>query len=204
MAAYDSLHSLLDYECLLFHCDEWWTKNICSLNHWTPIRVESYVTTDGQSASQSWNKAPIWGIRPDFYYCQAVAGLLMWGALSDERMGLSFTIAAGAHQRSHSSVRVLWDSRQYFTVPEFSFRRLVRLAGLRWRYSTPPPHGRLPCEITTLLSLPGDPNIDHHLENFVLFCFSRWHGNVFTEPLPKNGLFCVYSLPRERAYRTVD
>jgi hypothetical protein len=21
MAAYDSLHSLLDYECLLFHCD---------------------------------------------------------------------------------------------------------------------------------------------------------------------------------------
>jgi hypothetical protein len=24
-------------------------------------RVESYVTTDGQSASLSWNKAPIWG-----------------------------------------------------------------------------------------------------------------------------------------------
>jgi hypothetical protein len=28
---------------------------------------ESYVTTDGQSASLSWNKAPIWGIRPDFF-----------------------------------------------------------------------------------------------------------------------------------------
>jgi hypothetical protein len=24
---------------------------------------------------------------------------------------------------------------------DFSFRRLLRLAGLRWRYSTPPPHG---------------------------------------------------------------
>jgi hypothetical protein len=24
---YDSLHSLLDYECLLFHCDEWWAKD---------------------------------------------------------------------------------------------------------------------------------------------------------------------------------
>jgi hypothetical protein len=70
---------------------------------------ESYVTTDGQSASLSWNKAPIWGYRPDFYYCQTVAGLLMWGALSDERMGLSFTIAAGPSQRSHFRVQVPWD-----------------------------------------------------------------------------------------------
>jgi hypothetical protein len=29
----------------------------------------------------SWNKAAIWGLQPDFYYCLAVAGLLMWGAL---------------------------------------------------------------------------------------------------------------------------
>jgi hypothetical protein len=29
---------------------------------------ESDVTTDGQSASLSWNKAPIWGLRPDFFY----------------------------------------------------------------------------------------------------------------------------------------
>jgi hypothetical protein len=42
----------------------------------------------------------------------------MWGALSDERMGLSFTIAAGARQRSHSWVRVPWDSRPYFTVSD--------------------------------------------------------------------------------------
>jgi hypothetical protein len=37
-----------------------------------------YVTIDSQSASLSWNEAPIWGLRPDFYYCQTVAGLLMW------------------------------------------------------------------------------------------------------------------------------
>jgi hypothetical protein len=42
------------------------------------------------SASPSWRKAPIWGLRPDLYYCWTVAGLLMWGALSDERTGLSF------------------------------------------------------------------------------------------------------------------
>jgi hypothetical protein len=61
---------------------------------------ESYVTTDGQSASLSWNKTSVWGLRPDSYYCQTVAGLLMWGTLSVERMGLSFTIAAGPRQRS--------------------------------------------------------------------------------------------------------
>jgi hypothetical protein len=56
---------------------------------------DSYITTDGQAASLSWNKAPIWGLRPDNYYCQTVAGFLMWGALSDERTGLLFAIAAG-------------------------------------------------------------------------------------------------------------
>jgi hypothetical protein len=40
--------------------------------------------TDGQSTSLSWHKAPIWGLRPYLYYCMTVAGLLMWGALSDE------------------------------------------------------------------------------------------------------------------------
>jgi hypothetical protein len=30
----------------------------------------------------------------------------MWGALSDERTGMPFTIAAGPRQRSHSWVRV--------------------------------------------------------------------------------------------------
>jgi hypothetical protein len=38
----------------------------------------------------SWNKAPIWGLEPDIYYRQTAAGLLTWGALSDERTGLSF------------------------------------------------------------------------------------------------------------------
>jgi hypothetical protein len=67
---------------------------------------ESYVTTDGQPASLSWNKALIRGLRPDFYYCLTVAGVLILSALSVERTGLSFTIAAGPRQRSHFRVRV--------------------------------------------------------------------------------------------------
>jgi hypothetical protein len=88
----------------------------------------------------------------------------MWGALSDERTGLPFTFAAGPRQCSHSQVRVQRDSRPYLTVSDsmlpqpggpgpriyisqkqggpvippgtgFFFRRLLRLAWLRWRYS---------------------------------------------------------------------
>jgi hypothetical protein len=100
------------------------------------------VTTDGQSASLSCNKAPIWGLRPDFYYCQTNEGLLMLGAISDERTGLSFTIADDPRQLSQCRVRVPRDTRPYFTVSDsrLPFRRLLKLAGLRWRYSTPPPH----------------------------------------------------------------
>jgi hypothetical protein len=34
---------------------------------------------------------PFGALRSDLYYCQTVAGLFVWGALSDERTGLSFT-----------------------------------------------------------------------------------------------------------------
>jgi hypothetical protein len=61
----------------------------------TQSQSQSYVMINGQSASLSLYQAPIWGQRPDFWYSQTVAGLLMWGALSDKRTGLSFTIAAG-------------------------------------------------------------------------------------------------------------
>jgi hypothetical protein len=39
-------------------------------------------------------------------------------------------------------------------IRDFLFRRLLRLAGLWWRYSTPPPH--------------GDPNIGQHLEQLIV------------------------------------
>jgi hypothetical protein len=96
--------------------------------------------------SRSWNKAPILGLRPDLYYCQTVARLLMRGSLSDERMGLQFTTASGPRQLSYFRVRVPWtrDHILLSQILDFTFRLLLRLAGLRWRYSTPPPHGFLP------------------------------------------------------------
>jgi hypothetical protein len=85
-------------------------------------------------------------------------------------MDLSFTISAGPRQRSHFQVRVPRDLWPHFTVSDsklhqpgrpgppiyipqqqvgpvispdtgFPFRPLRRLAGLRWTYSTQPPHG---------------------------------------------------------------
>jgi hypothetical protein len=41
-----------------------------------------------------------------FITARQLADLLMWGALSDKSTGLSFTIAAGPRQRSHSWIRV--------------------------------------------------------------------------------------------------
>jgi hypothetical protein len=83
-----------------------------------------HVTTDGQSASLSWYKAPNWGLRPDFYFRSeygirlTVTFLIPWVALSDERMGLSFVCEAGPCQRSLSRVLVPWDLRPYFTVSD--------------------------------------------------------------------------------------
>jgi hypothetical protein len=113
---------------------EWITKHSSSRTECVLSRVF------GQSASLPLNKAHFCGLRPDFYYCQTVTGLLMLDALSDERTCL---IAAGPRQRSHSRVRVPWYSWSYFTVSDYRllFCRLLWIAGLRWRYSTPPPHG---------------------------------------------------------------
>jgi hypothetical protein len=43
------------------------------LTDWLSLRV-SYITTDGQSANLSWYQDPIWGLWPDFYHCQTIAG----------------------------------------------------------------------------------------------------------------------------------
>jgi hypothetical protein len=101
---------------------------------------QSYIATDGQSVSKSWCRAPS-GAHYQIFITVTV--LFLWGALPNERTSLSFLYAAGPCQRSLSRVRVPWDSRPYFMsqIWDFPFRRLLRLAESRWRYSTLPPHG---------------------------------------------------------------
>jgi hypothetical protein len=201
------------------------------MNWSSQSQSQSYGTTDGQSASLSCCQAPIWGLRPDFYYCQTVAGLLMWGALSDERMGLPFTIAAGPCQSSHSRVRVPGDSWSYFTVSDsrlpqpggpgprifipkeqggpvlppgicFPFRRLLRLAGLRWSYSNPPPRGvwsgQLTCPQDNSSARTTSKTSFFYCHLRVRFC-----GNVFTEPLLRNGYLFIRLLHSNGCIRSL-
>jgi hypothetical protein len=86
----------------------------------------------------------VWGSWPDIYYCLTVTVLFfLGGTLSHERTGLYFVCAAGLCQRRLSRVQVPQDSWPYFTASDLrhTFGHLLWLAGSRWRYSTPPPHG---------------------------------------------------------------
>jgi hypothetical protein len=138
--------------------------------HSSKSESESYVTTDGQSASLSWNKAPTWGLRPDSYYRRTVAGLLMWGALSDERTGLSLTTAAGPSQRSHSRVRAPRDPRPHFTDSSKLQQILVICAPQEpHRKPTETTHWRAECCPATSYSS--------------RLTFACMHRGVFIEPL---------------------
>jgi hypothetical protein len=100
------------------------------LTHWTPLRQsqsQSHITTDGQSVSKSWRRTTSGAHDQIFITVWQLRSYFMWGALSDERMGLSFVYATGPCQRSLSQVRVPWYSRSFFTVSE-----------LRLPFSSPP------------------------------------------------------------------
>jgi hypothetical protein len=113
-------------------------------------------------------------------------------SLSDERTGLSFTIAAGPSQRSHSRVRAPWDSQPYFIVSD-----------LRLPFSSPPTTRRVTVEVfdpastrvewirsyvSPPLYLRGGPNMSHHLQQFRCYCvLISCCGNVSSYPLPSNG-----------------
>jgi hypothetical protein len=69
---------------------------------------QSHIATDGQSISKSWYQAPS-GAHDQIFITLTVTALFFWGALSDERTGLSFIYADGPRQRNLSRVRFPWD-----------------------------------------------------------------------------------------------
>jgi hypothetical protein len=170
----------------------------------------SYFTTGGlPPISSSWRRAP-WYSRPDFFLSiEHLRSYSLYNIFSDDRMGLSFTIAAGPRQRIHSQIRVPWDSKPYFTVSEsrLPFCRLLRRAGYGGGIR-PGLHTRFSLAFSRVLPFltSGEPNRDHHLEHLVaIMCVvtemclpNRWLAmdsflaircsvNVITESLPSNG-----------------
>jgi hypothetical protein len=88
------------------------------------------------SQSVSFGVEPHLGLMTIYLLLFDSCGLVFVGALSDERTGLSFTIAAGPSQRSHSRARGPWYSRQYFTLWD-----------LRLPFSSPPTTRRVTVEV---------------------------------------------------------
>jgi hypothetical protein len=157
--SYESLWEISHW-LLVFSCN---ALNLTRTDLCDWVWVWVYIISDVQSVRLSWNKAPIWGLRPDFYYFQTIAGLLMWGAPSDERTGLSFTTAASPRQSSHFRVRVPWDSWPYivsdsrlpYLSPHTTCRATVEV------FDPTSTQGSL-----RLNQLPCGPNIDHRLKGF--------------------------------------
>jgi hypothetical protein len=115
--------------------------------------LQSYVPTDGQSASLSWDKHP-----PGTYDHNFITVRQLWvcwcGTLSLRRgrvcrLQLLQDVASVVILRSES--RGTHDHILLSQIPDFRFCRLLWLAGLRWRYSTPPPHGMVPSILLVLV-----------------------------------------------------
>jgi hypothetical protein len=68
----------------------------------------------------------------------------MWDALSDERVcPLEFLLAFASAVILVSEYLGTHNHILLSQIRDFPFRRLLRRAGLRWKYSTPPPHGSI-------------------------------------------------------------
>jgi hypothetical protein len=143
----------------------------------------------------------------------------MWGVLSGESASLSFTIAAAPRQSSRSRVRAPAGLMTIFyclkceipstrrVIPPgtgFSFRRLLGLVGLWWRYSNSPrghwgsrtfflqlnPCGHSPCvtfSVTREWDI-GTDGIENRIPNNSSIVVSRvlCRGNLFKGQLPSN------------------
>jgi hypothetical protein len=102
------------------------------------LSLSLMLTTDGQSASLSWYKAPIRGLRPDFFsvrntsdsYVLHSVGRSLW-----REDGSVFCMCRWPLSAQSFSVVVPWHLRPYFTVSD-----------LRLPFSSPPTTRRVTVE----------------------------------------------------------
>jgi hypothetical protein len=108
-----AFHASTRGNCLTTASDSNWSVCLQSVSRLLSrlYKPKSKLYYGWRSAGQSvLVSSSIRGPRPDFSYCQTAADLLIWGAFSQERAGLSLTSAAHPCQRSHSWVREPRDS----------------------------------------------------------------------------------------------
>jgi hypothetical protein len=95
--------------------------------------------------------------------------------------------------QSFSDPRVPWDNILLSRIWDFPFRRLLRLARSRWRYSTPPPHGPHYIAYNKIWDSTTSPRYiaparPYRKRLFHYCVFSSCQGNnVLTKLFPSNG-----------------
>jgi hypothetical protein len=154
----------------------------------TQSESESFVTTDGQSASLSWNKAPIWGVLPVFItvrllqvcYCGALS--LTKGRVCRLQMllALASAVILGSQSRGTRDHILLAQIQDFLLIASYDSQGYG--GGIR-------PHLHM-----------GSPN------NWLcpLLTTPR-HGPRRSSPFPTVTLLLrAYSLPRESDYRAVS
>jgi hypothetical protein len=180
---------------------------------------QSHIATDGQSVSLG--VEPHLGLMARYLLLFDSYGLCFCGApsLTRGRVCLLYILLAllaravflgseSLETRVHILLSKIWD---------FPLRRLLRLAGSRWRYSIPPPHGLrylryinisdirlILFRSVSLIYSRGGPNGKRRLSTIrmgVYHSFAwKWTsycwtvcfcGNVFTKPLPSNRSICL-------------
>jgi hypothetical protein len=122
-----------------------------SLKNWSLFKSKSHC--DWRSVSKSWCRAHL-GLMTRYLLLVDSYGFVFCGALSltRGRVRLLYMLLA------HASAVFLWSeslgTRGHILLShiwDFHFRRLLRLAGSRWMYSTPPPHGLKPVIFVTVV-----------------------------------------------------
>jgi hypothetical protein len=116
------------------------SNSLLPCNHLLLEWIVVIFATDSQSASTSWCRTVLWGPWPDFI-CS-----LVWHVLASSFREPSLTRGRVCILQCTS---LPGQSREapitIHYVPfetGFPFRRPLRLVGLRWKYSNPPPHGQ--------------------------------------------------------------
>jgi hypothetical protein len=105
------------------------------------VKSKSKLLYDWWSVSQHvLVSCPLWNLWPDITSCLKVAVLFLRGVLSDERTGLHFAVQSLNGPGRVEPISMLYISQEQGgpVIPPgtgFPLRRLLRLAGLGWRYS---------------------------------------------------------------------
>jgi hypothetical protein len=154
-----SFHSLIHFLPSLLNHLRLLSQDTPSITIW-PVS-QSYITTDGQSASLSWKKHPS-GAYDQIFSLSDHCGFLIWGALSDERTGLSFTI----YNIQYILLSQIWDQVPVFISPRSG-----------WPGYTP-----RHCLGSSLYNLGAAPTENTASQQF-LYCYR----GVSTSPLHING-----------------